>query len=129
MKVLSALGLYRRLLRDAHHFPVAPIKRKLLYNVREMYDLHKQETDLAEIERLIGDGEAALRVLSWMKSLPEVCLFKSLVRVDIHAGIQPCFIAHHFLQFLLPACRKTFHLYLKTSCMIRESERQRTARK
>lgn len=67
-----SIHLYRKLLRDARHFPVLPIRRKLRYNYREMFDLHREETCSQNIKELMQAGHAALRVLAWLKSLPEV---------------------------------------------------------
>ena len=64
--------LYRELLRDARAFPLAPIRRKLEYNYREMFDLHRPVSCPEKQEELLGDGKAALRVLRWLKGLPQV---------------------------------------------------------
>jgi hypothetical protein len=73
MATQRAINLYRKLLRDARTFPVPPVRRKLEYNYREMFDLHRAEPCSAKQEELIDDGEAALRVLKWMRLLPSVC--------------------------------------------------------
>ena len=69
---INSINLYRKLLRDARAFPLPPIRRKLEYNYREMFDLHRTESCLAKQEELLGDGKAALRVLRWLKGLPQV---------------------------------------------------------
>ena len=63
--------LYRQMLRDAGQFPILPIRRKLLYNYREMFDLHRLETSPEAIEKLVQAGHAAMRVLAWLKSLSQ----------------------------------------------------------
>ena len=70
----SSTRLYRRLLRDARKFPVKPIGRKLAYNYREMFDLYREENDPQKIGKLLVDGEAAIRVLKWVRGLPQVVL-------------------------------------------------------
>ena len=70
----SSTRLYRRLLRDARKFPVKPIRRKLAYNYREMFDLYREESDPQKIGQLLEDGEAAIRVLKWVRGLPQVVL-------------------------------------------------------
>jgi len=75
MALRNSIQLYRKLLRDARKFPLPPIRRKLEHNYREMFDLHKTETCSSKQEELLGDGEAALRVLHWLKTLPPVCTF------------------------------------------------------
>ena len=67
----NALQLYRRLLRDAQAFPVPPITRKLKYNYKEIFDLHRDEKDPERLMELKEAGEAALRVLRWLKHLPQ----------------------------------------------------------
>ena len=67
-----SLQLYRRLLRDARAFPVPPIRRKLEYNYKEMFDLHRDERNPESISELMLAGEAALRTLKWLRDLPQV---------------------------------------------------------
>jgi len=70
----SGLHLYRRLARAALRFPVRPVGRKVAYNVRELFVLHRSERDPAVLASLHEDGAAALRVLDWLKSLAQVRL-------------------------------------------------------
>lgn len=51
---------------------VGPIRRKLKQNVRVVFDLHKAETCPDEVERLKANAWSAVRVLRWLKRLPEV---------------------------------------------------------
>ena len=69
-----SLYLYRQLLREASHFPVAPVGRKIAFNVREVFEIYRDEQHPAVIERLHGDGLAGLRVIAWLKLLPQVGL-------------------------------------------------------
>lgn len=71
----AALGLYRTLLRDARKFPVGPVSRKLEYNYREMFELYRDEKSTEKISELMQAGKAALRILHWLKCLPEVTLW------------------------------------------------------
>lgn len=64
--------LYRRLLREISDVPVGPIRRKLKHNVRVIFESHKAETNPDELERLKANAWSAVRVLSWLKCLPEV---------------------------------------------------------
>lgn len=68
----KSLHLYRQLLREAKHFPVAPVGRKIAFNTREVFEIHRGESQTAEIERLHAGGQAALRVIAWLKLLPQV---------------------------------------------------------
>lgn len=72
MPQFNAIWLYRRLLRDARAFPVPPIRRKLEYNYKEMFVLQRDEKDPERLQELMKAGEAALRVLRWMRHLPQV---------------------------------------------------------
>ncbi len=69
---MSALKLYRDLLRAARSFPVRPVGRKIEYNCRELFDLYRKETRVEELNSLHGDAEAALRLIAWMRALPQV---------------------------------------------------------
>lgn len=68
----SSLHLFRRLAREAVKFPVKPVGRKVLVNVRELFQLYRDEKDPAVLATLHEDGAAALRVLDWLKSLAQV---------------------------------------------------------
>ena len=67
-----SIHLYRQLLREASHFPVAPVGRKFAFNAREVFEIHRGEQRSKEIERLHAGGQAALRVIAWLKLLPKV---------------------------------------------------------
>ncbi len=68
----AGLALYRKLLRAVKDFPVAPVARKLRHNIREVFEVHKAEQDPSNIERLHSDGGAALRVIAFLRQLPQV---------------------------------------------------------
>ena len=70
----KALHLYRELLRESSNFPVAPVGRKFAFNAREVFEIHRKEQRPAVIERLYEDGLAGLRVIAWLKLLPQVDL-------------------------------------------------------
>ena len=74
----SGTRLYRRLLRDIRKFPVKPIRRKLAYNYREMFDLYREESDPQKLGQLLENGEAAIRILKWVRGLPQV-LFVTVI--------------------------------------------------
>ena len=69
----SVLGVYRRLVREARTFPIGPVGRKIQYNVRQLFEHHKEERRPEHLERLREDCEAALRIIAWLRCLPEVC--------------------------------------------------------
>lgn len=69
---MSSVKLYRDLLRAARTFPVRPVGRKIAYNCRELFDWYRNESRPVELTRLQCDGEAALRVIGWMRQLPQV---------------------------------------------------------
>ena len=85
----AGLSLYRRLLRAVKDFPVRPVARKLQFNVREVYDIHKTEQAPASIERLHSDGEAALRVIAFLRHLPQVQRPPEHHR-ELHCGSWTC---------------------------------------
>lgn len=68
----SSIAVYRQLLRSAACFPVKPVARKLKFNIREVFRVHREEKSPTKITKLHGDAEAALRVLAFLKELPEV---------------------------------------------------------
>ena len=68
----ASLALYRKLLRAVKDFPVVPVARKLHHNIREVFEVHKAEQDPSYIERLHSDGGAALRVIAFLRHLPQV---------------------------------------------------------
>ena len=72
VKASMALSLYRQLLREARSFPARPVGRKVAFNVREMYELHRADAGPLRLAELRGDAEAALRVVRWLKALPKV---------------------------------------------------------
>ncbi len=69
----ASLALYRKLVRSASQFPVKPIARKLLYNIREVFESHREEQQPRKIVYLQDNAEAALRLLASLRHLPEVC--------------------------------------------------------
>ncbi len=69
-----SLALYRKLVRSASQFPVKPVGRKVLYNIREVFEIYRKEAQQDKIIHLQGRGEAALRVLAFLRHLPEVRL-------------------------------------------------------
>ena len=68
----TALKLYRSLIRAARLLSVKPVGRKIAYNCREVFEIYRDETDPDLIKDLRADGAAALRVISWLNSLPPV---------------------------------------------------------
>jgi Complex 1 protein (LYR family) len=75
---MSSKQLYRQLLRAAKDFPVQPVGRKIAYNCRELFDWYRREKRKEELQSLHGDAHAALRVIGWMRTLPEVVRVTSL---------------------------------------------------
>lgn len=48
-----------------------PVGRKIAYNCRELFNWYRNESRPEELIRLRCDGEAALRVIGWMRQLPQ----------------------------------------------------------
>ena len=71
-RMAVSLHLYRQILREATHFRPCPVGRKIAFNTREVFEARREERDLAAIERMHGDAQAALRVIAWLKALPSV---------------------------------------------------------
>ena len=70
----SGLYLFRRLARAAVAIPSEPVGRKVLFNLRELFLLYRHERDPSVLATLREDAAAALRVLTWLRSLAEVSL-------------------------------------------------------
>lgn len=70
----ESLHLYRKLLVAVKGIPVQPIQRKLRYNIRELFDLYSSPQTDSELEKLHRDAQAAVQVLNWFKTLPQVRL-------------------------------------------------------
>lgn len=88
---MSSIQLYRQLFRAAKAFPVQPVGRKIAYNCRELFDWYRQESRPEELQSLHEDAHAALRVISWMRTLPEVVQITSLHTYLLSLQVvQPC---------------------------------------
>lgn len=68
----ESLHLYRKFHRVVKQLPVAPVQNKLKYNVRQLFDLYRPPQTAAELHRLHSDTEAAIQVLLWFRTLPQV---------------------------------------------------------
>lgn len=69
----QSLALYRRLLLTLRDSPVpAPVQRKVKYNARQLWGLYSKVNDPEAIASLHGEARAAVRVLRWLKGLPQV---------------------------------------------------------
>lgn len=69
-----SIQLYRRLLRalkDAEAPLPAPVARKLAFNIRQLFDFYRGAS-VNTTHDLHEDGAAALRLLRWLRTLPEV---------------------------------------------------------
>lgn len=51
---------------------MASVRRKLKANLREIFEVHRHQANPSTVETLHVQGEAALRVLRWLKNLPKV---------------------------------------------------------
>ena len=67
-----SLALYRHIVREANKLSVAPVRRKIIYNTREVYSLYASETDELKLAGLHEDAAAAARVIAWLNTLPKV---------------------------------------------------------
>lgn len=68
----KSLQLYRKLFSVINDLPVRPIQKKLRHNIRQVFDLYKSPQSCTELSSLHRDAEAAIQVLLWFRSLPEV---------------------------------------------------------
>lgn len=69
-----SIQLYRRLLRalkDAEAPLPGPVARKLAFNIRQLFDFYRGAS-VNTTHDLHDDGAAALRLLRWLRTLPEV---------------------------------------------------------
>ena len=67
-----SLLLYRQIVREANKLSAAPVRRKILYNTREVYSLYAGVSDESRLAELRQDAFAATRVIAWLNSLPQV---------------------------------------------------------
>lgn len=79
----ESLRLYRELLKAARSFPVAPVARKLESNIKEVSQAFVDEKDVDKVCALHEDGYAALRVIAFLRGLPEVSLINNLNRLNV----------------------------------------------
>lgn len=68
----ESLRLYKELLRAARSFPVTPVARKLESNIREVSQAFLDEESPDKVSELREDGHATLRVIAFLKGLPQV---------------------------------------------------------
>lgn len=92
-------AVYRSILREASKLSVWPVRHKICFNTREVFDLHRAESDGAVIRILIEDGYAAVRVIAWLNRLPQVC------GPPFGCSIQSC--ARQVTSGLVPPCCST----------------------
>ena len=72
LHLCMSLSLYRQIVREANKLPAAPVKRKILYNTREVYSVYAAEADKRRLAELHQDAAAAARVIAWLNSIPQV---------------------------------------------------------
>lgn len=68
---VSAIRLYRSLLREIRGLREAPLRRKLRYNARQLWEAHREERDPQALAALQGEAAAAVRVVRWLQALPK----------------------------------------------------------
>lgn len=59
----KALSLYRQSLRTIRAIPVPAVRRKMAYNIRELFDIYK-EAPSSKVSEVIEDGIHDLSLLS-----------------------------------------------------------------
>lgn len=59
---MSAIALYRQSLRVLRDLPVAAVRRKMAYNIRELFEIYK-DAPPHKIEEVIQDGKRDLQLL------------------------------------------------------------------
>lgn len=71
----QGVQLYRALLRSLRQADAlpAPLKSKAAFNVRQLFEFYRNRADPTTAESLLEDGRAALRLLQWLRTLPQVC--------------------------------------------------------
>ena len=85
----GSLRVYRDLLRAARSFPVQPVARKLESNIKEVTGAFIDEQDPDKVCALHEDGRAALRVIAFLKGLPQVNPWRSLACAYQHIVYPP----------------------------------------
>lgn len=66
-----AIQAYRSLLRQVRVLEPAPLRRKLLYNARALWEAHRGESDPALLAALHEEAAAAERAARWLRGLPK----------------------------------------------------------
>ena len=61
-------------MREAAKLAVRPVRRKIWYNSRELFDLHRAESRPEKVKELREIGTAAVRVIAFLRHLPKVPL-------------------------------------------------------
>ena len=79
----ESLRLYRELLRAARSFPVPPVARKLESNIKEAVQAFVDEKDVDKVCAMHEDGYAALRVIAFLRGLPQVSPIHDQNRLDV----------------------------------------------
>lgn len=67
----SAIQAYRSLLRQLKALEPAPLRRKLAYNARTLWEAHRGESDPTRLVALREEAAAAERVVRWLRGLPK----------------------------------------------------------
>jgi hypothetical protein len=83
----QVLSLYRAALRVCHVFPVPSLRRKLKYNVRDLFDLYRYETQPKQIDILVNNGKADLEFLASFKQLNDTTLKRLFKERDIRVKV------------------------------------------
>lgn len=138
----AILALYRRLVRDANKFELEPIKRKLKINYRTVIQLDRGEIGVADMNELLEDGEAALRVTTWLRTRDKACshhpmivwnepVHKPISLMQAHSSCQTivacrfempfysCYLVWGWYHGAIPgSCTSSRHLSLRCSVVI-----------
>ncbi|KAI9146436.1 hypothetical protein BKA69DRAFT_1044673 [Paraphysoderma sedebokerense] len=71
-----SLQLFKHALRTVSKFPVPPLRSKLRYNVRDLFETYRNEVRPAKINQLIQDGYKDVEVIGAFQHLPREQLGK-----------------------------------------------------
>ena len=68
----QTLAVYRQWLREVRKLKVPPIQRKLRVNFRQAIETNRGQQALGTSTKLQEQAQAALRVVQWLRQLPQV---------------------------------------------------------
>ena len=108
-RVFTVRQLYRRLVREMHRIEIMPIRRKTRFNLKEAFELDRGMVDDQDFQELLEDGEAALRVLQWLRGLPQACITHTHSHTHTHPSWDKLSFIHPLIYQIPPSLHPSIH--------------------